>query len=284
VRYEATRLTFKRDAIEPLQADEAFEVVTPEGVFRMTKAQFYEAFPGVIASTSYQTSGLYNYARTPAKARPFLLDAEPAGAPRSFSHIAPLLGGDEPFHQNASPLGRTILDFWRWADSDLLSNALRGRLAEYLVALDLGVDQAVRREWAAWDLVTAEGIRVEVKSAAFVQGWAQKRPSIIAFGVNRTRGWNPDTAEFGVDIKRQADVYVFALLNEPDRNRVDPLDVDHWRFFVVASNDLDEHLGEQKTIGISRLKGLPHSEVSFGEIAAAVRRITEGRSTGTPSA
>jgi hypothetical protein len=281
VHYKASRLTFKREVIEPLEPNQAFEVTTPEGVFRMTKAQFYEAFPGVVASASYLTGGLYNYARTPARARAFLIGPDASAGPPAASYMVPLLNGYEPLHRDGHPLSRTILDFWRWADSDLLSNALRGRLAEYLVAVDLGVDQSVRREWVAWDLVTADGVRVEVKSAAFVQGWAQKRSSIISFGVSRTRGWDPDTAEFGADTKRQADVYVFALLHETDRDRVDPLDVNHWRFFIVGSPDLDEHLGQQKTVGLSRLKALPHTEVPFGEIADGVRRIARSRSTDT---
>lgn len=59
-------------------------------------------------------------------------------------------------------------DFWRWAYSDFLSNTLRGVLAEYIVASALGCTEAPRREWHAYDLVTAGGIRVEAKSAAYL--------------------------------------------------------------------------------------------------------------------
>jgi len=40
--------------------------------------------------------------------------------------------GQECLHDNSRPLGFTLLDFWRWATSDLVSNATRGLLAEYL--------------------------------------------------------------------------------------------------------------------------------------------------------
>jgi len=36
-------------------------------------------------------------------------------------------------------------DFWRWSASDLLSNALRGVLAEFIVARALGIDTTAAR-------------------------------------------------------------------------------------------------------------------------------------------
>ena len=69
----------------------------------------------------------------------------------------------------------TVLDFWRWSTSDLMSNATRGVLAEYLVAVALGVDDQPRIEWDAVDL-RYEGRGIEVKSAAHHQSWPQARP------------------------------------------------------------------------------------------------------------
>ncbi|AXG97954.1 hypothetical protein DVJ83_00840 [Deinococcus wulumuqiensis] len=43
-------------------------------------------------------------------------------------------------------------DFWRWAYSDFLSNALRGVLAEYIVAQAAGCTHRARTEWDAYDL------------------------------------------------------------------------------------------------------------------------------------
>ncbi len=72
--YRATRLTFKRDVIEPLADGDTFRVVTPLGIFQMTKAEFYEVFPGVVVSASYRTAGTYNYSVLPSKAARFRLD------------------------------------------------------------------------------------------------------------------------------------------------------------------------------------------------------------------
>ena len=86
--------------------------------------------------------------------------------------------GVERFLNGPKDLSVDLLSFWQWKGSDLVSNATRGVVAEYLVALALHVDvSGVRDEWAAYDLVTPSGIKIEVKSAAFVQSWFQ-RPSL----------------------------------------------------------------------------------------------------------
>ena len=41
----------------------------------------------------------------------------------------------------------TVLDFWKWAYSDLLDNAQRGILAEYLVANALNLQNTIRTNW-----------------------------------------------------------------------------------------------------------------------------------------
>lgn len=74
--YRASRLTFKRDIIEALRDDESFRVITPMGVFEMTKGDLYRTFPGVPRSASYLVSGRYNYSRLPAAAAQFLVSGE----------------------------------------------------------------------------------------------------------------------------------------------------------------------------------------------------------------
>ncbi len=67
--------------------------------------------------------------------------------------------GDEPLHDNARPLGPTLLDFWRWSTSDLVSNATRGKLAEFITAMALGVADGIRAEWDPFDLRTPDGVK-----------------------------------------------------------------------------------------------------------------------------
>lgn len=68
VTYEATRLLFRAKQIEPLEPSQSFRIITPFGVFEMTKAEFHRAFPNVVASASYRENGIYHYASLPRKA------------------------------------------------------------------------------------------------------------------------------------------------------------------------------------------------------------------------
>jgi hypothetical protein len=71
ISYSATRLTFKRDRIEPLGTDEQFEVVTPMGIYRFTKRAFYSEFGNITRSVSYREKGSYNGKQLHLKAQMF---------------------------------------------------------------------------------------------------------------------------------------------------------------------------------------------------------------------
>src|SRR5208337_3009284 len=95
------------------------------------------------------------------------------------------------FKQGRTNLGFDLLSFWRWIGSDLVSNSMRGVLAEYLGARALGLYvDGIRSEWDACDLVMPGGLKIEVKSAAYIQTWPQKELSKISFLVRRTKGWD----------------------------------------------------------------------------------------------
>lgn len=97
------------------------------------------------------------------------------------------------------PLAANLLDFWRWSASDLVSNATRGILAEFIVAQALGLETGVRAEWDAYDLVTSAGLNVEVKSSAYLQSWFHKELSAISFGIRPTFAWSTDTNELATE-------------------------------------------------------------------------------------
>lgn len=174
--------------------------------------------------------------------------------------------GDELFHGSAGITDHALLDFWRWASSDLLSNATRGVLAEYIVGLALGCADGTRREWDAADLLTDAGTRVEVKSAAYLQTWTQAALSKISFGIQPTRGWDAVTNTVAEDRRRQADVYVFALLQHRLKTTVDPLDLDQWAFYVLPTKTLDERAPEQRSISLSGLLALEPEIAAFDRL------------------
>jgi hypothetical protein len=179
--------------------------------------------------------------------------------------------GDETFHFDRKDQGVTVADFWKWAVSDLLSNATRGVLAEFIVARALGISlNAVRDEWGAYDLETSEGIKVEVKSAAFIQSWFQKKASTISFRVPMTRAWDAESNVQAKESKRQADVYVFALLAHIDQSTIDPLNLNQWHFYALPTSALNLRTRSQHSITLKSLETLSGGHVNFKELRAAV--------------
>lgn len=192
--------------------------------------------------------------------------------------------GSEAFHASGQPLGFDVLDFWRWSSSNLVGNALRGVLAEYLVtrALDLATD--CRVEWDACDLRTPDGFAIEVKSAAYVQSWTQARPTRISFGIQPGYAWDAATNTSAVERRRSADVYVFCVLHHGDRETLDPLNVQQWRFYVLPTRVLDEKIPLQKTLTLSALLALQPAECEYEGLADAMREVTDTlRSATHPS-
>jgi hypothetical protein len=114
--------------------------------------------------------------------------------------------GTEPFHSAGSDLGFDLLGFWKWSVSDLVSNATRGRLAEYIIATAIGAADGVRDEWAAYDLLDPRDISIEVKSAAYIQTWHQDRLSTISFNCAPSFAWDPETNRQSDVKRRQAEV------------------------------------------------------------------------------
>jgi hypothetical protein len=193
--------------------------------------------------------------------------------------------GAERFHKDGQPLDTTLLDVWRWSASDLVRNATRGILAEYIVAQALGLARAVRAEWDAYDLVTESGLKVEVKSAAYLQSWFHRTLSAIGFGIRPTLAWSADTNELSSEQKRQADVYVFCLLAHRDKTTIDPLDLDQWTIYVLPSVVLDERCPAQKRIGLSGLLGLGPTETDSDGLASAVASVmVRAEAAGYPAA
>lgn len=72
--YSFSRLCFKANVIEPLTMSDRFGIVTPMGTFVFSKKEFYEEFPGVVASASYRVSGQYHFPKPPARAMRFVVD------------------------------------------------------------------------------------------------------------------------------------------------------------------------------------------------------------------
>ena len=183
--------------------------------------------------------------------------------------------GDEVFSLGQTPMDFNLGSFWQWSGSDLLGNALRGRLAEFIVGKAIGSDSAVREEWGSYDLVSPTGTKVEVKSSSYLQSWAQKQHSSISFGIKPTLGWSAELNEYEDTKRRQADVYVFCVFKHKSKLSADPMNLDQWDFYVLPTPTLEDNLRNQKQIGLKALLSLKPEHATFEELASAVERARE---------
>lgn len=183
--------------------------------------------------------------------------------------------GREKFHSKGIPLSHDLISFWQWSTSDLVSNTMRGILAEYIVAMAVGEADNYRTEWSAYDIESNEGIKVEVKSGAYIQSWSQKKLSNIQFNISPTHGWDSKTNIYSTKVVRQSDVYVFCVLQHKVQATIDPLNLDQWDFYVLSTKDLDQAVGDQKTISLGKLLELKPIAVPFGNLCESIEQVAK---------
>lgn len=164
-------------------------------------------------------------------------------------------------------------EFWKWAYSDFLSNAQRGVLAEYIVAKALGCTERCRVQWDAYDMDAGQGLKIEVKSAAYVQSWEQKSLSLIRFEIGHKRAWYAATNTYASEAARSADVYVFCVFAAKERATANPLDLDQWFFLACRTTLLNETFPAQKTVALSTLAALGLKRLSYETLGEHIRSL-----------
>lgn len=177
-------------------------------------------------------------------------------APRLPLTSAEVLVGSQCELENAK-----MLDFWQWAFSDLRMNDVRGVFGEWLVAKLLNIQLFVRDSWGACDLETQDGVKIEVKTSAYLQAWRQKGTSSIVFRGLKGQQWDSIERYAGV-ATYNADIYVFCVQIEKDEEKWNALNLDQWRFYVVPKEYLETR--NCKTISLSTLSNIA-SEMTAGE-------------------
>jgi hypothetical protein len=179
------------------------------------------------------------------------------------------LTGEETF----SGSDQSVLDFWRWGFSDLRTNIVRGILAEFLIASAVGDPSPLRRAWDNFDVTTPTGIRVEVKSSAYLQSWNQRRVSSIVFTGLTGSSWSDETANYGGVRELRADVYVFAIHTCQEPDQYDALDLSHWDFRVLGVSALREY--GHRSITKRLLDRIAPDSLRLDELAKAIEQTFE---------
>jgi hypothetical protein len=183
--------------------------------------------------------------------------------------------GNNPLIIDDAASEYTLLDFWSWAFSDVLTNTTRGMLAEFIIAMALGIDLKKPRDvWGKFDL-TYRNHGIEVKSASFHQKWYQQRLSTISFNVSKRKGWDENTNKFEPISRRQADIYVLSLLSEKDREKVNPLNMDQWRFWVIGTSFFDNRPRSQHSITYNSLIKEIGVPIIYAQLKMAIDGLIE---------
>jgi len=138
-------------------------------------------------------------------------------------------------------------------DQPVIGNLYRPHYVERMIAIALGDGfELVSADWAAWDIQSSCGLRIEIKQSAAWQTWSDVtggKPSKGVFDISaRTGHWADGGATWVPKVGRQAHLYVFAWHPVTDPDAVDHRDPAQWLFYVVPAAELP---GEQKTISQS---------------------------------
>ncbi len=179
----------------------------------------------------------------------------------------------------------TVLDFWRWAFSDLCDDALKGTYAEWLVGLLLDIPMRRCISWANSDLKTPAGVTVEVKSSAYWQSIklydtdgkpksveiaSEDTVKRIRFGGLKARDGLIQNSSKPADYK--SDLYIFAFQKERDSTLWNALDLSQWEFYLLKRKDLADR--GCKSISLVELRKLckPMSAAELREKGRAALR------------
>lgn len=177
-----------------------------------------------------------------------------------------VMKGTEHFMSNGHEIDKTVNDFWAWYASDLLSNILRGALAEFLVATALGIDtKKTRIDWEAYDLKYGE-TRIEVKSSAYLQSWQQKAPSKLRFSIAPALEYDWEKYTYAGDLVRHSDFYVFCVFTCLNRTEANIMSMNQWQFYILPTTVLDEKCNNQRSIGLPQLISLGAKRCTFETI------------------
>jgi hypothetical protein len=114
------------------------------------------------------------------------------------------------------------------------------------------------------------GTKIEVKSSAYLQSWKQKDYSKPIFNIPKTFAWDYKENIYDKERKRQADVYVFALLAHKDQETINPLNTNQWEFYVISARTIDNNVGESKQITLEKIIKLKAIKCRFDDILESI--------------
>jgi hypothetical protein len=150
----------------------------------------------------------------------------------------------------------SLSDFWSWAFGDLCDDDIKGIFAEWMVLKLLGIPSKRRISWANSDIITQDGVRIEVKASSHWQSWklldesgTLRVPPLhpislnsrgkIKFGGLRARD-AVTVADPSKNVAFKSDIYVFAFQHEEEPEMWNAMDLSQWEFYVLPVKALED--------------------------------------------
>ncbi len=181
-----------------------------------------------------------------------------------------------------------VFNFWNWAFRDLCDDDVKGIYIEWVIGKMLGIEGERRISWANSDLITLDGIRIEIKSTSYWQSWKlmdehgkiKKAPekgnplkadNEIKFGGLKAKD-SLGKDQWGGESAYKSHLYLFCFQKEKDYFRWNALDMDQWEFYVLKREDLERL--NVKTITLSRLKKIT-SKLNSASLKETVLNLME---------
>ena len=104
-----------------------------------------------------------------------------------------------------------------------------------------------RQDWAAYDLLSLSGKKIEAKSSAYLQSWNQERLFNIQFSIRPARSWSVENG-FSSDLER-------------------------WEFYVLPTFVLDRCCKAQKIITLNSLLSLLPIKTTYKDLQDTVENF-----------
>ncbi len=158
----------------------------------------------------------------------------------------------------------TVLDFWQWTYSDILIEKNREDLGLFLVAKALGITDIPRINWTGSELRYRKK-KIAVKTSGYIQSWKQKKAKRVLFDIAPQKGITAKQKDSLTYRNRSAELYIFALHTAKEVSKMDVLDMEQWRFYLVKTNILNDEFETKRKIGIRALNKLA-TPVKFNRI------------------
>ncbi len=176
--------------------------------------------------------------------------------------------------------GNTVLDFWSWAFSDILSSRNRGVFAEFLIGAVLGTTENARIEWDVADHIY-RGRKIKVRSASYIQHWFQKKPARIVFPLGRTRQRKIKTSIPGLSLHPKPEIYVFCLFNVKDSNEASVLDMEKWVFYPTQAYLVETRFRRKEALTLRDVRRIA-TPVTILQLRKAIDIIIEELNSREP--